>query len=211
MIKSNNNGNQKGKNIMVQQIVLPIKDSNVLKMVQDTLLDSFRAGRRNYTIFQVGKATLLRVSDVMTLKKSDIYNPDGSVKNTAFIHDKKTGKANTLYLKPVQQDLLQYHDWLVQQNINSDWLFPSTAHPDRHITEKQFYKIMARVGDLLGINYLGTHTMRKTGAYLVYTQSNYNISLVMHLLNHLSEYMTLTYLGLNQDSRKTMLDQIDFG
>ena len=66
MIKSNNNRNQKGKNIMVQQIVLPIKDSNVLKMVQDTLLDSFRAGRRNYTIFQVGKATLLRVSDVMT-------------------------------------------------------------------------------------------------------------------------------------------------
>ena len=66
MIKSNNNGNQKGKNIMVQQIVLPIKDSNVLKMVQDTLLDSFRAGRRNYTVFQVGKATLLGVSDVMT-------------------------------------------------------------------------------------------------------------------------------------------------
>ena len=69
----------------MQQIVLPIKDSNVLKMVQDTLLDSFRAGRRNYTIFQVGKATLLRVSDVMTLKKSDVYNPDGSVKHTAFI------------------------------------------------------------------------------------------------------------------------------
>ena len=51
----------------MQQIVLPIKDSNVLKMVQDTLLDSFRAGRRNYTVFQVGKATLLRVGDVMTL------------------------------------------------------------------------------------------------------------------------------------------------
>ena len=75
---------------MVQQIVLPIKDSNVLKMVQDTLLDSFRAGRRNYTIFQVGKATLLRVSDVMTLKKSDVFNPDGSIKSTAFIHNKKT-------------------------------------------------------------------------------------------------------------------------
>ena len=147
----------------------------------------------------------------MTLKKSDVYNPDGSVKHTAFIHDKKTGKANTLYLKPVQQDLLQYHDWLVQENINSDWLFPSTAHPDRRITEKQFYKVMARVGDLLGINYLGTHTMRKTGAYRVYMQSNYNIGLVMHLLNHSSEAMTLTYLGLDQASRETMLDQIDFG
>ena len=56
----------------------------------------------------------------MTLKKSDVYNPEGNVKNTAFIHDKKTGKANTLYLKPVPQDSLQYHDWLVQQNITSD-------------------------------------------------------------------------------------------
>ena len=37
---------------MVKQIVLPIKDSNVLKMVQDTLLDSFRAGRRNWTIIK---------------------------------------------------------------------------------------------------------------------------------------------------------------
>ncbi|MDU0407158.1 hypothetical protein N42HA_00137 [Lactococcus lactis] len=53
---------------MVQQIVLPIKDSNVLKMVQDTLLDSFRAGV--VTIRSPSrKATLLRVSDVMTLKK----------------------------------------------------------------------------------------------------------------------------------------------
>ncbi|MGA3420112.1 site-specific integrase [Lactiplantibacillus plantarum] len=195
----------------MQQIVLPIKDSNVLTEVQDTLLHNFRAGRRNYTIFQVGKATLLRVSDVMTLKKSDVYNPDGSVKHTAFIHDKKTGKANTLYLKPVQQDLLKYHDWLVQENINSVWLFPSTAHSDRHITEKQFYKVMARVGDLLGINYLGTHTMRKTGAYRVYTQSNYNIGLVMNLLNHSSEAMTLAYLGLDQASTETMLDKIDFG
>ncbi len=58
-------------------------------MVQDTLFDSFRAGRRNYTIFQVGKATLLRVSDVMKLKKTDVFNFDGTVKQTAFIHDQK--------------------------------------------------------------------------------------------------------------------------
>ena len=45
----------------MQQVVLPIKDSNVLKEVQDTLLNNFKAGRRNYTVFQVGKATLLRV------------------------------------------------------------------------------------------------------------------------------------------------------
>ena len=195
----------------MQQIVLPIKDSNVLKEVQDTLLHNFKAGRRNYTVFQVGKATLLRVSDVMKLRWADVFNENGNVRQNAFIHDQKTGKANLLYLKPVQADLLAYQAWLQENHLVSDWLFPSIQHSDRHITEKQFYKIMSKVGDLLGINYLGTHTMRKTGAYRVYTQSNYNIGLVMHLLNHSSEAMTLAYLGLDQASQETMLDQIDFG
>lgn len=124
---------------------------------------------------------------------------------------KKTGKANLLYLKPIQTDLLTYQAWYQKQKLHSTWLFPSAQHPDRHITEKQFYKIMSKTGDLLGINYLGTHTMRKTGAYRVYTQSNYNIGLVMNLLNHSSEAMTLTYLGLDQASTENMLDQIDFG
>lgn len=70
---------------MVQQLVLPIKDSNVLTSVQEMLLDSFRAGRRNYTIFQLGKATLLRVSDVMQLKKVDVFNADGTIKQNTFI------------------------------------------------------------------------------------------------------------------------------
>lgn len=53
--------------------------------------------------------------------------------------------------------------------------------------------------------------MRKTGAYRVYTQSNYNIGLVMNLLNHSSEAMTLAYLGLDQASQENMLGQTNFG
>lgn len=195
----------------MKQIVLPIKDSNILREVQDTLLNNFRYGRRNYTIFQVGKATLLRVSDVLALRRNEIFDNDGTIKKNAYIRDKKTGKSNILYLNPVKQDLLDYDAWLQENNIQSKWLFPSTTHQAQHITEKQFYKIMAKTGDLLGINYLGTHTMRKTGAYRVYMQSNYNIGLVMSLLNHSNEAMTLRYLGLDQVSREKMLDQIDFG
>ena len=131
--------------------------------------------------------------------------------NCKFARDKKTKKPNILYLKPVKQDLLDYYALLQENNIRSEWLFPSTKHQDRHITEKQFYKIMAKTGDLLGINYLGTHTMRKTGAYRVYIQTNYNIGLVMSLLNHSSEAMTLHYLGLDQVSREKLLDEVDFG
>ena len=194
----------------MKQLVLPIKDSNILHEVQDTLLNNFRYGRRNYTIFQVGKATLLRVSDVLALRSNEIFADDGIIKKNAYIRDKKTDKPNTLYLKPVNQDLIDYLQWLNENKLQSDWLFPSIKHPDRHITEKQFYKIMAKTGDLLGINYLGTHTMRKTGAYRVYTQTHYNIGLVMSLLNHSSEAMTLKYLGLDQVSREQMLDKVSF-
>lgn len=197
----------------MRQVVLPIKDDEVLKQVQDTLLNNFKSGRRNYTIFQVGKATLLRVSDVLRLKQSDVYDDYGAIKQHAFIKDKKTGKRNTLYLKPVMMDLMMYQQWLRRNGYEgtTEWLFPSTTRPQKHIDERQFYNIMAKVGELLGINYLGTHTMRKTGAYRVYVQSNYNIGLVMKLLNHSSEAMTLAYLGLDQVSREHMLDKIDFG
>ncbi|MDG2979031.1 site-specific integrase [Latilactobacillus curvatus] len=195
----------------MRQNVLPIKDSNILKDVQDCLKNDFKAGQRNYTIFQVGKATLLRVSDVMRLKLNDVFDHNGIVKSTVFIHDKKTGKPNNLYLAPVKSDLEKYWQWLQANDLQSEWLFPSTTNPDRHITEKQFYKVMTKVGDLLNLNYLGTHTMRKTGAYRVYTQSNHNIGLVMSLLNHSSEAMTLAYLGLDQTSKQEMLDVIDFG
>lgn len=194
----------------MKQVVLPIKDSNVLHDVEDTLLNNFRYGRRNYTIFQVGKATLLRVSDVLALRRNEIFNDDGTIKKNAYIKDKKTGKPNVLYLKPVKQDLSAYFNWLTEKNIQSKWLFPSTRDTSRHITEKQFYKVMDKTGDLLGINYLGTHSMRKTGAYRVYTQTGFNIGLVMTLLNHSSEEMTLRYLGLDQVSREKILDEVKF-
>lgn len=196
---------------MVKQIVLPIKDSNVLKQVEDTLLNNFRAGRRNYTIFQVGKATLLRVSDVLALRYDDVFDEQGQVKKNAYIHDQKTGKANTLYLRPVATILLTYQQWLVNNNLVGEWLFPSVSRPTKHLDQRQYYQIMQRVGNLLGITYLGTHTMRKTGAYRVYEQTNHNIALVMKLLNHSSEKMTLAYLGLDQETTEGILDHIDFG
>lgn len=203
----------------MKQVVKPIKDSWVLKAVEDTLLNDFATGRRNYTIFQKGKATLLRVSDVLRLKKSDVFDQRGRVKRNAYIIDKKTKKHNVLYLRPVQRDLETYYDWLEDyQKKNPDqsvffspWLFPSFTHPEKHIDERRYYMIMHKVGQKLHINYLGTHTMRKTGAYRVYEQSHHNIALVMKLLNHSSEQMTLAYLGLDQESREHILDTIDFG
>ena len=195
---------------MVVQKVLPIKDTEILHEVEETLLHNFKFGRRNYTIFKVGLVTMLRVSDLLALRRNEIFETDGSIKSNAYIIDQKTGKHNVLYLKPAFNDLTIYSYWLNQTYPNSEWLFPSSQHPTQHVSIKQFYKVIRHVGDLLGIDYLGTHTMRKTGAYRVYVQSNYDIGLVMSLLNHSSQAMTLRYLGLDQVSKEKKLDQIKF-
>lgn len=195
---------------MVTQKVLPIKDTQVLHEVEDTLLHNFKFGRRNYTIFKLGLVTMLRISDLLALRRHEIFKSDGNIKKNAFIVDKKTGKHNILYLKPAFNDLAVYYRWLIAHYPDSECLFPSSEHPEKHISIKQYYKVIRHVGDLLGIDYLGTHTMRKTGAYRVYVQSNYDIALVMELLNHSSQAMTLRYLGLDQVSKEKKLDLIRF-
>lgn len=195
---------------MVVQKVLPIKDTNTLHEVEDTLLHNFKFGRRNYTIFKLGLVTMLRVSDLLALRRNEVFNADQSIKLNAFIVDKKTKKHNILYLKPAFNDLAIYIKWLDTTYPDSEWLFPSSEHTDQHISIKQYYKVIRHVGNLLNIDYLGTHTMRKTGAYRVYVQSNYDIGLVMSLLNHSSQAMTLRYLGLDQISKEKKLDQIRF-
>lgn len=195
---------------MVVQKVLPIKDTEILHEVEDTLLNNFKYGLRNYTIFKIGLVTMLRISDLLALRRSEIYNDDQSIKLNAFTVDKKTKKHNILYLKPAFNDLAIYIKWLNQNYPNSEWLFPSSEHPENHVSIKQYYKVIKKVGELLNIDYLGTHSMRKTGAYRVYVQSHYDIALVMELLNHSSQVMTLKYLGLDQVSKEKKLDRIKF-
>lgn len=195
---------------MVVQKVLPIKDTQVLHDIEDCLRTDFKFGLRNYTIFKLGLVTMLRISDLLALRRNEIFDNDGSINSNAYTVDQKTGKHNILYLKPAFNDLVIYNRWLDQNYPESEWLFPSSQYPDQHVSIKQFYKVIRHVGDLLGIDYLGTHTMRKTGAYRVYIQSNYDIALVMELLNHSSQSMTLRYLGLDQVSKEKKLDQIRF-
>lgn len=119
----------------------------------------------------------------------------------------------------MERDLEDYFDWLEDFEseypqklvFDSIWLFPSMTHPNKHIDERRFYMIMHKVGQKLEVDYLGTHTMRKTGTYMVYLQSNYNIALVSDLLNHSLEKQTFRYLGLDQEPRENILDTIDFG
>jgi hypothetical protein len=87
----------------MKQLVLPIKDSNILHEVENTLLNNFRFGRRNYTIFQVGKATLLQVSDLLALRRKSIYLDDGSHQKERLYRRSEDPKTEHFVLKARQR------------------------------------------------------------------------------------------------------------
>nr|WP_225429209.1 tyrosine-type recombinase/integrase [Apilactobacillus micheneri] len=170
---------------------------------------SFKDDPKSSLIIKLMDNTSLCIKDILKLTYEDIFDDLGQVKTDIHIKNSKTKEYDQINLSSIKDMLVTYSQWLKDNDIHSKWLFPDEQ--DRHINERNFYLIMQRVGDLLGINYLGTHSMRKTGAYRVYVQSGYNISLVMSLLNHSSQAMTLKYLGLDRESTENMLDKINFG
>ena len=173
--------------------VQPIKSSKKLHELEHELLIHGR-GRENYTIFMVSMKCLLRMSDVLKLKYTQVYDKRGKVIDNVYTHDKKTGKVDILDLSVLHPELSAYHDWLMAHRIHSIWLFPASRNVNKPVKRSTYYMIIKRVGAFIGLH-TGTHTGRKCGAYLLYKATG-NLALVMHALHHSSEAVTLHYLGI---------------
>jgi integrase len=62
----------------------------------------------------------------------------------------------------------------------------------------QAYRILNDAAQRVGIDAVGTHTLRKTFGYHTYRQTK-NLGLVQKLLNHTSSVDTLRYIGIEQE------------
>ncbi|WP_353486166.1 tyrosine-type recombinase/integrase [Apilactobacillus xinyiensis] len=170
---------------------------------------SFDENPKDNLIISFLDKTPLNIKDILKITKNSVLKDNNDIKDYLHVRNSNTKQYEDISITDLKDVIKSYIKWLKDRGVRSKWLFPDEQ--DKHIDEDNFYLVMQRVGDLIGINYLGTHTMRKTGAYRVYVQSHYNISLVMSLLNHSSQAMTLKYLGLDRESTEKMLDDINFG
>ncbi|MCQ9844315.1 site-specific integrase, partial [Staphylococcus aureus] len=59
----------------------------------------------------------------------------------------------------------------------------------------------------IGLSEIGTHSMRKTFGYHYYKQTK-DVALLMAVFNHSSQYITLRYIGINQDVMNESITQI---
>ena len=80
-----------------------------------------------------------------------------------------------------------------------EYLFKSQKGNNKPISTTQAYRIISTAGANVGLEEIGTHTMRKTFGYHHYQQFQ-DVALLQQILNHASPSVTLRYIGISQDN-----------
>jgi integrase len=144
---------------------------------------------RDYMLFYTGINTGFRISDLLSLKVSDI-------KNNIYIYIKegKTKKGKIMLLnKSLKKTLDKY---IISKKYN-DYLFESKRRK-HSITRQSAHVIFKDIEEKFNLNHFSCHSLRKTFAYFHYLKFN-DLAVLMAELNHSSELQTLNYIGLTQD------------
>ncbi len=170
--------------------VQPIRDCETIQKVKAALL---KRGHRDYMLFVIGINTGLRIGDILNLKVKDF------AKSHIIIREEKTGKEKRhLINENLRSEVERY---TLDMNLD-DYLFPSRKG-NKPIGRVQAYRILAEVAEQVGLDEIGTHTLRKTYGYHQYKQ-NKDIVMLQQLFNHAAPSVTLRYIGIQQDDMDDM-------
>jgi integrase len=174
-------------------LVQPIRDKQIIEQFKVELLKS---SYRDYMMFVIGINTGLRISDILNLKVSDIKD-----KTHINIIEKKTTKNKRFLINPMLR--VDIDKYIGGMNDN-DWLFPSRTG-SKAITRVQAYRILNNVATKLGIEEIGTHTLRKTFGYWHYKQYK-DVAILQDIFNHSAPSITLKYIGINDDVKDKTIE-----
>ena len=176
-------------------LVQPIRDKDKIEAMKRALLDS---GYRDYMLFVVGINTGLRIRDLLQLQVADVRD-----KTHVTITEGKTDKTKRFFLNPqLQEEIASY----IQGMDDHQYLFESQKGENRPISRVQAYRVLSKAAKAVGLEEVGTHTMRKTFGYWHYREFG-DVAYLQELLNHSSQSVTLRYIGIAQDeSDKRMED-----
>lgn len=166
------------------QVVQPIRDKEKIKEIQDILI---KQSLRDWLLFTTGINSGLHLNDLLQLKVKDVRN-----KNVVKVREEKTGKEKSFKL--VEELRLGYGEY-TQYMDDDDFMFRSqrTGVPIKRI---RVYRILNQAAKQVGLEEVGTHTLRKTYGYHYY-QNTKNVSVLKELFNHSAPSVTLKYIGVS--------------
>jgi integrase len=169
--------------------VQPIREKYQIDDIKQILKSK---NERNFIMFAIGIYTGLRISDILQLKVKDLKNQE-----YLTLNEKKTRKASRILINPLlKRDLRKY----LENRNDDEYIIKSREGSNKPLKRSMAYKILRDAANELGLQDIGTHTLRKTFGYHYY-QKTKDIGMLMELFNHSKESITLRYIGVNQDMR----------
>ena len=169
--------------------VEPIRSVEKIQQMKNVLL---KQNFRDYLLFNIGINTGFRVSDILNLKVKDVKD-----KSHIEITEQKTKKKKKQMINgQLKQDIDKY----IIDMEDEDYLFQSREGENKPIGRVQAYRVLRKAADKLGIEKIGTHTLRKSFGYHHY-QRNKDVAMLQQLFNHSSPSVTLDYIGISQDEQ----------
>ena len=175
------------------QMVQPIRETRKIEAMKKILR---AGGKRNELLFTLGINSALRVSDLLGLKVADVLDEKGKLKEAVSLNERKTGKSKLFPLNDSAKKAIKEYVDETKPEYDSP-LFPSRKG-GKAISRVQAWEILSNAAEEVGLEHVGTHTLRKTFGYHVYMRTN-NLGLVQKLLNHRSSSETLRYIGIEKE------------
>mgnify|MGYP005781587897 FL=1 len=172
--------------------VQPIREQSKIEEMKRELKKN---GTRDYLLFYTGINTGLRISDIIKLKVKDVLNPDRTMKTQIDIIEEKTKKKKRY---KINNGLVEELRQFTKDMDFEEYIFKSRKGENKPITRIQAYRILNNAGAKIGLEEIGTHTLRKTFGYHFYQQTK-DVALLQELFNHSAPSITLRYIGINQD------------
>ena len=167
--------------------VEPIRDPKKIKEMKAVLK---RHNFRNYLLFEFGINSGLRISDLLKLQVKDVKG-----KYKINLTEKKTNKHKEFAINPrLEKMISEYITGLDPE----EYLFQSRKGENKPISRVQAYRVLKKAAKEVGLEKIGTHTLRKTFGYHHYKKYK-DVALLQNIFNHSSPSITLDYIGINQE------------
>ncbi len=163
---------------------------------------------RDLALFNLALDSKLRGCDLLALKVKDVAH--GSImQSRAIITQKKTGSPVQFEITSNTRKSLTKLIKLAQLT-SDDYIFKSRISSSEHLSTRQYNRILLGWIEALGLDtsLYGTHSMRRTKAYLIY-QKTKNIRAIQLLLGHKKLESTVRYLGIEVDDAIEISESIE--
>jgi len=192
---------------VIMSTTQPIKNKKQLHLFKNYYRDQ-KPCARNHMLIIIGLNSALRISDILHLTYGDVYDSrSGEWKSHIVVTEQKTGKVNRIYMnKEIRQTLAMYIKNPAQEP--STWLFVSQKQKEQPLSRYQAYRIIRKAAAAAGLDEnISCHSLRKTFGYHAWKQGT-PPALLMNIYNHSAYQITKRYLGIDQDDRDAVFENI---